>query len=168
MTATVEVTSDIADDEAQPAAATVTRWCLAALVVAADKQKTIPEHIEISIRVVTETESATLNAQYRNKPNPTNVLSFPSDLPASVSALLDCYPLGDLVICQAVIQREADEQNKPLMDHWAHMVVHGVLHLLGLDHQNDSDAEHMEAMEVNILKSLDIADPYENRSISST
>ena len=166
MIATVEVTSDITDDTEQPAADLISQWCQAALLGVAHLKST-KDHCEISVRVVDESESATLNSQYRNKDKPTNVLSFPSDLPAAVSALLDTYPLGDLVICHAVVQQEAEAQNKPVSDHWAHLVVHGVLHLLGFDHQNDSDAEEMEALEVSILKSLNIDDPYEDRSIST-
>lgn len=167
MTVTVEVISDTADTTGQPQADTIKQWCQAALQ-AAQGQKTVPEHSEISVRVVDETESAALNSQYRHKDKPTNVLSFPSDLPGSVAALLETYPLGDLVICQSVVEREASEQHKRLNDHWAHMLVHGVLHLLGFDHQNDSDAEQMESLEVTILASLNITDPYENRSISTT
>ncbi|GFZ81379.1 hypothetical protein GCM10011403_25780 [Pseudohongiella nitratireducens] len=167
MTATVEVIRDITDEAEQPDADTIAAWCQTALL-AAGNLKPVADNAEISVRIVSEAESAELNSQYRNKANPTNVLSFPSDLPASVATLLDTLPLGDLVICQAVVSREAGEQNKSLSDHWAHMVIHGVLHLLGFDHQNDSDAEQMENLEIDILKSLNIADPYENRSIPST
>lgn len=112
---------------------------------------------EIAIRIVDETESAALNTQYRQKTSATNVLSFPSDLPE------DCIPpiLGDLAICAAVVAREAHEQQKPLLAHWAHMVIHGVLHLSGFDHIDDSEAEIMETREVAILKTLGFADPYQ-------
>lgn len=166
MTVTVEVISDIEDDTEQPADETIMRWCQAA-IAGAQGLKSTPANCDISVRVVDESESAALNSQYRHKDNPTNVLSFPSDLPDSVAALLETYPLGDLVICHAVVQREAKQQGKPLIDHWAHMVVHGVLHLLGFDHLNDSDAEQMESLEVKILTSFNIDDPYENRSIST-
>lgn len=111
---------------------------------------------EVAIRIVDETESAALNAQYRHKNTATNVLSFPSDLPE------DCEPpiLGDLAICAAVVAREAREQRKPLPAHWAHMVIHGSLHLLGFDHIEDADAEIMEKREIAILHTLGFANPY--------
>lgn len=111
---------------------------------------------ELAIRIVDETESAALNAQYRQKDAATNVLSFPSDLPE------DCEPpiLGDLAICAAVVAREAHEQHKTLAAHWAHMVIHGSLHLLGFDHIDDADAEVMETREIAILHELGFANPY--------
>jgi probable rRNA maturation factor len=111
---------------------------------------------EIVVRIVGAEESAALNAQFRGKAGPTNVLSFPFAVPQPVDSDL----LGDLVICAAVVAAEAAEQNKKLLDHWAHVVIHGILHLLGYDHIEDSDAEVMEAREVAILKSLNIANPY--------
>lgn len=166
MNATVEVISDIADDSDQPDAELISQWCQAALMGAAHLKSTV-EDCEISVRMVDESKSAGLNSQYRQKDNATNVLSFPSDLPPSISAVLETYPLGDLVICNAVVKQEALAQHKQLNDHWAHLVIHGVLHLLGFDHQDDQDAEQMEALEVSILKSLNIDDPYEDRSIST-
>lgn len=111
---------------------------------------------ELAIRIVDESESAALNAQYRQKNAATNVLSFPSDLPEN------CDPpiLGDLAICAAVVAREADEQQKPLVAHWAHMVIHGSLHLLGFDHIEDTDAGIMETREIAILHTLGFANPY--------
>ena len=116
--------------------------------------------VNVSIRVVDEQESAELNRDYRGKDSPTNVLSFSSEVQQAVAALLDELPLGDLVICAPVVAREAQEQGKTDEDHWAHMVVHGVLHLSGLDHQEDDEAEHMESLEAQILAKLGIADPY--------
>ena len=112
---------------------------------------------ELCIRIVTETESQALNKEYRDKDKPTNVLSFPAELPPGIPH----YVLGDLVICQAIVEKEALEQNKPLMAHWAHMVVHGTLHLLGYDHETDSEAEEMEGIEVELLTSIGFLNPYE-------
>ncbi|MFZ7234620.1 rRNA maturation RNase YbeY [Avibacterium avium] len=111
---------------------------------------------EITIRVVDEAESQSLNATYRGKDYPTNVLSFPFECPEEVELPL----LGDLVICRQVVEREAQEQGKPLMSHWAHMVVHGCLHLLGYDHIEDDEAEEMESLETEIMQDLGFADPY--------
>jgi len=113
--------------------------------------------IELVIRIVDEPESAALNEQYRHKVGPTNVLSFPVELPEGVETPL----LGDLVICAPVVVREAQEQNKLVEDHWAHLVIHGVLHLLGFDHIEDQQAEQMEAEEIFVLKKLSINNPYQ-------
>jgi len=114
---------------------------------------------EIAVRVVGEAEIQTLNQLYRNKDSATNVLSFPAGdiegLPQSAAR-----QLGDIVICASVVRDEAVRQDKPLADHWAHMLVHGVLHLLGYDHSNNADAEEMERLEATILQSRGIADPY--------
>lgn len=114
------------------------------------------DEAEISLRIVDTDEITALNHQYRGKDYATNVLSFPTDLPPE----LNLPHLGDIVICAAVVEREADEQNKPPLAHWAHMIVHGTLHLLGYDHIDDEEALAMEALEVEILQSLNIADPY--------
>ncbi|MET0066604.1 MAG: rRNA maturation RNase YbeY [Candidatus Thiodiazotropha sp.] len=112
--------------------------------------------VELVIRLVDETESQQLNRDYRGKDRPTNVLSFPFDAPDVVPISL----IGDLVICVPVVSREADEQHKSLTAHWAHMVVHGVLHLQGFDHQTDAQAEQMESLEREILQGLNFPDPY--------
>jgi len=111
----------------------------------------------LSIRIVDEAESRDLNGQYRDKDYPTNVLSFPCDLPDDV----DIELLGDLVICAQVVAREAAEQNKPAAAHWAHMTVHGCLHLLGYDHLDDDEAEQMEQLETHILAALGYPAPYQ-------
>lgn len=111
--------------------------------------------VQLSVRVVGEAESAQLNAQYRERNYPTNVLSFPAD--AVVPGL---RVLGDLAICAAVVQHEASEQGKTVSAHWTHMVVHGVLHLLGFDHIKDDEAERMEALERRIMAELNYDDPY--------
>lgn len=111
---------------------------------------------EVTVRIVDEAESQQLNFDYREKDKPTNVLSFPFQCPPGIELPL----LGDLVICAGVVAQEAKEQNKSLDAHWAHMVVHGSLHLLGFDHINDDDASEMEAEEIQILAELGFADPY--------
>lgn len=116
------------------------------------------EEAELSVRIVDEDESQELNCQYRHKDKPTNVLSFPADLPPELELPL----LGDLVICAPVVAREAAEQHKTLAAHWAHMVVHGTLHLLGYDHIDDDEAEIMEQLETEILLDLGFPAPYES------
>jgi probable rRNA maturation factor len=111
---------------------------------------------EIVVRIVDVHESAQLNKQYRHKPGPTNILSFPVEIPEGIELNL----LGDLVVCAPVVEREAQEQQKPLSHHWAHIIVHGVLHLLGYDHIKDAEAEIMESKEINILQTLNISNPY--------
>lgn len=111
---------------------------------------------EVTVRIVDESESQQLNFDYREKDKPTNVLSFPFQCPPGIELPL----LGDLVICAGVVAQEAKEQQKTLTAHWAHMVVHGSLHLLGFDHINDADAFEMEAEEIQILAELGFADPY--------
>ncbi len=111
---------------------------------------------EISLRIVDEAEMSELNGQYRGKAYPTNVLSFPADLPPEVKLPY----LGDIVICAAVVEREALAQGKQPHDHWAHLLVHGTLHLLGFDHIESADAEAMEGREIEILETLAIANPY--------
>jgi len=111
---------------------------------------------DVTIRVVDEAESAELNENYRHKPGPTNVLSFPADIPDVIGANL----LGDVVIAAPVVVREAAEQHKPVKAHWAHMVIHGILHLAGYNHIQERRAEEMAAMESRLLKELGYADPY--------
>ncbi|MDC4278983.1 rRNA maturation RNase YbeY [Acinetobacter baumannii] len=120
------------------------------------------EDCEIGIACVDLEESHQLNLQYREKDKPTNVLSFPSDIPEEVLPMLDALPLGDLVICIPVVLQEALEQKKTAQNHFAHLLVHGVLHLLGYDHEtSDEDAEEMEGLEIEILAKLNIANPYQ-------
>lgn len=137
------------DDNDLPDEAQFTQWVEAALT---DRK----EEAELCIRLVDPEESRELNHQYRGKDKSTNVLSFPFEVPDDIPLNL----LGDLVICADVVRREAEEQNKPLHNHWAHMVVHGTLHLIGYDHINDEDAEEMEQLEREILAQLSIPDPY--------
>lgn len=134
-----------------PAPASFRRWVQAALDGAGHHDAT-----ELAIRVVDADEGRSLNAQYRGKDYATNVLSFPAELPEGVDLPL----LGDLAICAPVVAREAAEQGKTEADHWAHLTVHGVLHLLGHDHQAEDEAERMEALETRILAGLGAPDPY--------
>lgn len=126
------------------------RWVNAALT----KQR---KTAELTIRIVDKPESAKLNQTYRHKDGPTNVLSFPFEAPADLA-----LPplLGDLVICAPLVAAEAAAQNKTLLAHWAHLVIHGVLHLLGYDHLKKSEAAIMETLEIKILKQLGFPNPY--------
>ncbi|KPQ28199.1 MAG: putative rRNA maturation factor YbeY [Marinobacter excellens HL-55] len=112
---------------------------------------------EVTIRIVGAEESQALNHQYRGKDKATNVLSFPFEAPPGITMPL----AGDLVICAPVVEREAQEQQKAPVAHWAHMVVHGMLHLQGYDHIEDDDAEVMEALEIRLLAQLGFINPYE-------
>jgi probable rRNA maturation factor len=115
---------------------------------------------ELSVLLVGERRSRRLNSRYRGRDRSTNVLSFP----APPLAARSCGVLGDLVICPAVLRAEARAQDKDVRAHWAHMVVHGLLHLLGYDHERESDAQRMERREVRVLRRLGIANPYVQRS----
>ena len=132
-------------DEAQ-----LRRWVELAL-----RQRTADS--ELTIRLVDAEEGQELNRTYRHKDYATNVLSFPAEVP---DGLLDIPLLGDLVICVPVVEREAREQNKALEAHWAHLVIHGCLHLLGYDHIDDEEAEEMEGLERQLLAELGYPDPY--------
>lgn len=138
-----------------PAEADFAHWVSAALQ-AAGYQPPAGLPIEITLRVVDRDESRSLNHTYRGKDKPTNVLSFPFDGPEGIPLAL----LGDLVICAPLVAQESQEQNKTGRTHWAHLVVHGTLHLLGFDHVEEDEAAEMEALEVQILARLGIADPY--------
>lgn len=128
-------------------------WATAALTL-----RTEHEEPELTIRIVDEAESQELNSEYRGKDKPTNVLSFPFEAPAHVPIPL----LGDLIVCKQVVEREAIEQGKTLTAHWAHMIVHGCLHLLGFDHIEDEEAEEMEGIERIVMKDLGFEDPYKD------
>lgn len=146
MTVTVQ---RVCESQDQPADADLIGWAQAA-----------GPQGDITIRIVDEAESATLNQRYRARTGATNVLSFPAannELPEELRT-----ELGDLVICAAVVRHEAAEQGKPPDAHWAHMVVHGVLHLRGYDHESPAEAERMEALEIEILRELGYSTPYED------
>ena len=133
-----------------PSRRELTRWASTALGARASGR-------ELGVAVVGAAESQRLNARYRGRDAPTNVLSFPA--PASLRAARPA-PLGDLVICAPVLRREARAQAKPLSAHWAHLVVHGALHLIGYDHERDTDARRMERREVAVLRRLGFPNPY--------
>ena len=158
-----------------PHARSLARWAEAACVKLLPR---LDRNLELTIRIVGAAESRRLNRTWRGKDKPTNVLSFPGEVPRPRGrasspkgrgenfvpplplAGEDAVELGDLAICAPVVAREAREQGKPAQAHWAHMVVHGVLHLLGFDHENDRDAEAMETREVKILAQFGYSDPY--------
>jgi probable rRNA maturation factor len=134
-----------------PSAISFKRWAAAACegrILKAD----------LAIRLVDSKEGLSLNRHYRGREYPTNVLSFPAELPSDVEMPMPL--LGDLVICAPVVEREAEEQGKRVNAHYAHLTVHGVLHLLGLNHEDDREAEAMELLEREILAGLGYDDPY--------
>ena len=138
-----------ADENHLPAESDFQRWLEAAVTP-------FQPESEVTIRLVDEAESNELNLTYRGKDKPTNVLSFPFEAPPGIELPL----LGDLIICRQVVEQEAAEQGKTVEAHWAHMVVHGTLHLLGYDHIEDEEAEEMEALETEIMLALGYPDPY--------
>ncbi len=136
-----------------PASASFRRWVGLAL------EGRIRE-ADLAIRIVGEDEGRALNRHYRGKDYATNVLSFPAERPPGLPKNAKFPLLGDLVICAPVVAKEATSQDKPLAAHYAHLTVHGCLHLLGWDHENDADAHAMEQLEREILAGMGIADPY--------
>ena len=142
------------NSEGLPTLEQFTHWVETALAFEAQTED-FPE-TEMTIRIVDEEESQTLNREYRGKDYPTNVLSFPFEVPEGIELPL----LGDLVICRQVMEREAKEQQISLASHWAHLAVHGTLHLLGYDHIEEAEAEEMEGLETQIMQKLGFEDPY--------
>ena len=132
-----------------PASTSFRRWVTATLAGRVRRA-------DLALRVVADDEGLALNRHYRGIDHATNVLSFPADLPPGVELPI----LGDIVLCAPVVAREAREQGKPLQHHYAHLTVHGVLHLLGFEHEESREAEAMELLERQILASLGIDDPY--------
>ncbi|MFT5211374.1 MAG: putative rRNA maturation factor [Flavobacterium sp.] len=137
--------------DGEPLEVDMIRWANAAM----DEVAEVPS--EVSLKVVSIEEMTALNSAYRGKKDATNVLSFPLNVAGDDDFLI----LGDLAICLDVVKAEARDQNKTMSAHFAHLLVHGVLHLAGYDHQNDADAQEMEAIETHILAALDISAPYE-------
>jgi probable rRNA maturation factor len=150
MTAQLELQND--DQLSCPALVDFELWANATLTAVNYKSPAA-----FTLRVASASEVQSLNAQYRNQDKPTNVLSFPADLPAE----LELPDIGDLIICAEIVEKEAVAQKKSLKSHWAHMTVHGILHLLGYDHLEDSEAAKMETLETKIVTSLGFMAPYE-------
>ncbi len=148
----IELDLQLATEGTHPDDAQFRQWCELAL-----RQRSGDS--ELTIRLVDEAEGRELNHTYRERDYATNVLSFPADVP---DEMLDIPLLGDLVICVPVVEREAVEQGKALDAHWAHLVIHGCLHLLGYDHIDDDEAEEMEALERTLLAELGHPDPYDD------
>jgi len=140
----------IFESAGQPSEAQIQLWVDTALAE-------VNHDTEIVVRIVDEQESAELNEQYRHKQGPTNILSFPVEIPDGI----DLDLLGDLVVCAPVLEQEALQQNKVLAHHWAHIIIHGVLHLLGYDHLDDEQADDMETKEITLLQQLNIPNPYQ-------
>ena len=152
-----------AESDQLPTAQALAVWANEALTVAADNRwSRLPAaSVELCIRLVETEEGTSLNETYRGRSKPTNVLSFGID-EALTRIELGCpQPIGDIVLCVPVVEREAAQQGKPCTDHYAHLVVHGILHLLGFDHEEEVAAQDMECKEVAILRQLGIANPYE-------
>ncbi|MFD1259327.1 rRNA maturation RNase YbeY [Entomomonas asaccharolytica] len=148
----IELDLQLASEEPYiPDASLFLKWCEAAITP-------YQEHAELTIRIVDEAEGQALNATYRCKDYATNVLSFPSELPEGI---LDIPLLGDLIICAPVVTKEAEQQQKSLEAHWAHLVTHGCLHLLGFDHEEQQAATEMETLEQQLLMKQGYPDPYQ-------
>ncbi|MEH6452994.1 MAG: rRNA maturation RNase YbeY [Psychromonas sp.] len=141
------------NEDAIPEQQDMQTWISKALVAGLEIKR---EEAELTVRIVDQDESQALNKQYRNMDKPTNVLSFPFQNPPGITLPL----LGDLVICKNVVENEAAQQNKTLDEHWAHMLIHGTLHLIGYDHIDEQEALEMEGLETKLLIELGYADPY--------
>jgi probable rRNA maturation factor len=151
---TADLDLQIAVEQSLPAPAMFQRWVEAAIGNRRNEA-------ELTLRITDSAEVQQLNKTYRDKDQSTNVLSFPADLPPELNIPL----LGDIIISAEVVEQEALEQGKSSEAHWAHMVIHGTLHLLGYDHIDDNDAEEMESLETQLLSQLGYANPYHNDDI---
>jgi len=158
MSPSLTVDVQVACDGEIPAEAVIQKWVSTAL---RQSGRSVNRSCEIAVRIVDTEEIQTLNQLYREQDKATNVLSFPG---GEIDGLPDdaARMLGDIVVCAPIIAREAVEQGKLPADHWAHMLVHGTLHLLGFDHTNDSEAAEMEALEKSILAAGSVTDPYQS------
>lgn len=148
----VQLASD--SPELCPSLEDLTRWCNLAM------QTELSVPTDLTLRFVDAEESQELNKAYRGKDKPTNVLSFPFINPIDLPSEAGLNLLGDLVICVPLVQQEALEQGKPLLHHWAHLVIHGMLHLQGFDHDTEIQAQEMEGIEIQLLEQMDIPNPY--------
>jgi probable rRNA maturation factor len=144
------------DDAGIPEATVIENWVRLAL---SSSDTLTQRNTEVAVRVVGAGEIQTLNSLYREQDKPTNVLSFPAGEVAGLP-LDEPLMLGDIIICATIVSNEATAQGKLLADHWGHMLLHGTLHLMGFDHENDADAAEMEALEVSLLAVKGVADPY--------
>lgn len=153
MTVQVDV-QNACDDDTAPEIPIVESW-----IARAVRASGADGDAEVSVRIVDAAEIHALNSDYRGQDKPTNVLSFPAGDVAGLPADMP-VPLGDVVICASVVRAEAAAQGKAITDHWAHMLVHGTLHLLGYDHETETEAAEMEALETRILSEHGVADPY--------
>lgn len=159
---TVQHGDGIADDVAYPTPEDFATWAQSVSVADASAPDVSAPDIEVCVRIVNDEESAQLNHRYRHKPGPTNVLSFPFDPQINPSVPHDGTYLGDVVMAAELIKREAKEQSKALHQHWAHLFIHGILHLQGYQHEDEKHAQTMEAQEINILQTLGFPDPYQS------
>ncbi len=147
-------------DISVPADKLFSEWVSAVITFLVEHKQLEQTDYEVAIRIVDKVDSQQLNNQYRQKNVPTNVLSFPFDTPEIFKQCQQLDILGDIVVCALIVEAEAQQQNKSIEQHWAHMIVHGVLHLLNYDHTNDDDASVMEALETRILSQLGYPNPY--------
>lgn len=165
MKGTIDVNVDLvnASTESQvPSVRDFQSWAESALTaISAGGESANPVTAELSIRVIDKTESAELNAHYRHKQGPTNILSFPGSFTHGINMQESGFSLlGDLAICAPLVRQEAEAQDKTAKAHWAHLTVHGILHLKGYDHEEQDAAKEMEALEISILDSLGYRNPY--------
>ncbi len=161
----MKATIEIADQSAGhwvPEAALCRDWITAALTAAGESGP-----VTVSLCFVDSRASAALNGRYRDQPRPTNVLAFPRQTPAELETALGGAALGDIVVCAELAAKEARAGGKPAVHHWAHLLIHGCLHLLGYDHIDEEDARRMEAMEIGILRGIGIPNPYPAREALS-
>ena len=154
MNATINI-SNSCTDKWVPTIEQCEDWLNCGLQIAAQSSP-----CSISLSFVDTMSSQSLNSEYRGKNKPTNVLSFPAEFPSELRAQVDTYPLGDIVICAAIVEEEACQQGKELTAHWAHLTIHGLFHLLGYLHDQQSNADEMEKLEISTLERLGIPNPY--------
>jgi probable rRNA maturation factor len=156
----VQTVLENAEQQDVPDAGHIQTWVNAAVQQAESDGLTAKTATQMTVRIVEQDEMTGLNEQYRQKTGATNVLSFPFETPPGMPVDLMEAELGDVVVCAAVVMREAAEQGKTLIAHWAHMIVHGTLHLLGYDHIQNNDAQKMESLEIIVLAGLGYENPY--------